>query len=65
MDDVIERLAAGDVESSDRTEHLMLIMLARILMTNMAIAGALSELSAQEDMDVDHAGQAGWGGLDG
>lgn len=64
MDEVIERLAGGEVMSDDRTDHLMLIMLARILMTQMALADMLSEMAPQDDVVVVESDKAGWGGLD-
>lgn len=65
MDEVIERLAGGDVLSSDRTDHLMLIMLARILMTQMAIAEAIAGMESPAEETMYEADKAGWGGLDG
>lgn len=64
MDEVIEKLAAGDVHANYEydPQSLLLVIMARILMTNMAIAEALSGM--QESAD-DVIGQAGWGGLDG
>lgn len=67
MDEVIEKLAAGDVRAhaGHSVDALMLVMLARILMTNMAIAEALAEMAPPDDIVAVESDKAGWGGLDG
>ena len=67
MDEVIEKLAGGDYlcVSQDGAQGMILVMLARLLMTNMAIAEALSDMAPQDDMVVVEVDKAGWGGLDG